>query len=122
MRLLRHGPKGQENPGLLDADGKVRSLEGIVADIDGTCLGRDGLAWLRDLDPVARCRQKIPSGCVSSAPRRPKRARARERIFALHAGLVYALVGLSDRRTASQGAPSSLETEAIREVPVKRRK
>ena len=38
MKLLRYGPKGQEKPGLLDADGKIRDLSGIVADIDGKVL------------------------------------------------------------------------------------
>jgi 2,4-diketo-3-deoxy-L-fuconate hydrolase len=38
MKLLRYGPLGQEKPGLLDADGKIRDLSGIVADIDGKVL------------------------------------------------------------------------------------
>ena len=35
MKLLRYGPKGQEKPGLLDKDGQIRDLSGVVADIDG---------------------------------------------------------------------------------------
>jgi 2-keto-4-pentenoate hydratase/2-oxohepta-3-ene-1,7-dioic acid hydratase in catechol pathway len=38
MKLLRYGPKGQEKPGLLDADGKIRDLSGVVKDIDGAVL------------------------------------------------------------------------------------
>jgi 2-keto-4-pentenoate hydratase/2-oxohepta-3-ene-1,7-dioic acid hydratase in catechol pathway len=38
MKLLRYGPKGQEKPGLLDADGQIRDLSGIVKDIDGAVL------------------------------------------------------------------------------------
>jgi 2-keto-4-pentenoate hydratase/2-oxohepta-3-ene-1,7-dioic acid hydratase in catechol pathway len=38
MKLLRYGPKGQEKPGLLDKQGKIRSLAGVVADIDGAVL------------------------------------------------------------------------------------
>ncbi|HEY2007833.1 MAG TPA: fumarylacetoacetate hydrolase family protein [Rhizomicrobium sp.] len=38
MELLRYGPKGQEKPGLLDKDGQIRDLSGIVKDIDGSVL------------------------------------------------------------------------------------
>jgi 2,4-diketo-3-deoxy-L-fuconate hydrolase len=38
MKLLRYGPKGQEKPGLLDAQGQVRCLSGTIADIDGAFL------------------------------------------------------------------------------------
>jgi 2-keto-4-pentenoate hydratase/2-oxohepta-3-ene-1,7-dioic acid hydratase in catechol pathway len=50
MKLLRYGPKGQEKPGLLDVQGRVRALSGHVADIDGTVLAT-GLDALRALDP-----------------------------------------------------------------------
>ena len=38
MKLLRYGPKGQEKPGLLDKDGQIRDLSGVVKDIDGAVL------------------------------------------------------------------------------------
>jgi len=38
MKLLRYGPKGQEKPGLLDAQGQIRDLSGIVKDINGAVL------------------------------------------------------------------------------------
>lgn len=38
MKLLRFGPKGRERPGLLDKNGQIRDLSGIVKDIDGTVL------------------------------------------------------------------------------------
>ncbi len=53
MKLLRYGPKGQEKPGMLDAAGTIRDLSGVVADIDGTTIGRDGLAKLAGLDPAS---------------------------------------------------------------------
>jgi hypothetical protein len=31
MKLLRYGPPGQEKPGLLDRDGKIRDLRGRPA-------------------------------------------------------------------------------------------
>ncbi|MBY4893793.1 fumarylacetoacetate hydrolase family protein [Rhodobacteraceae bacterium N5(2021)] len=38
MKFVRWGEAGAEKPGVLDADGKVRDLSGVVADIDGTTL------------------------------------------------------------------------------------
>lgn len=50
MKLLRYGPKGQEKPGILDAEGKVRDLSAHVADIGGETLGDAALAKIADLD------------------------------------------------------------------------
>jgi len=38
MKLLRYGPKGQEKPGLLDQNGKIRDLSKVVDDIAGEAL------------------------------------------------------------------------------------
>lgn len=51
MKLMRYGAKGAEKPGLIDAQGKVRSLAGVVADIDAATLSPTGLAKLRAIDP-----------------------------------------------------------------------
>ncbi|KRC86362.1 2-hydroxyhepta-2,4-diene-1,7-dioate isomerase [Achromobacter sp. Root83] len=51
MKLMRYGPKGFEKPGLLDAQGQVRDLSSVVADITAGTLGAAGLAELRALDP-----------------------------------------------------------------------
>ena len=53
MKLLRYGPAGQEKPGLLDRDGKVRDLSGAVRDIDGEALAPASLDRLRRLDPAS---------------------------------------------------------------------
>jgi 2-keto-4-pentenoate hydratase/2-oxohepta-3-ene-1,7-dioic acid hydratase in catechol pathway len=53
MKLLRYGPPGHEKPGLLDRDGKVRDLSGVVRDIDGAALAPAELARLRGLDPAS---------------------------------------------------------------------
>jgi 2,4-diketo-3-deoxy-L-fuconate hydrolase len=50
MKLLRYGPVGQEKPGALDAQGRIRDLSGVVADIDGATLSDESLARLRALD------------------------------------------------------------------------
>jgi 2-keto-4-pentenoate hydratase/2-oxohepta-3-ene-1,7-dioic acid hydratase in catechol pathway len=50
MKLLRHGPKGQERPGALDAQGQVRDLSALIADITPETLSPAALAALRGLD------------------------------------------------------------------------
>lgn len=50
MKLLRYGPAGQEKPGCLDAEGRVRDLSGHVSDIAGTALLPDTIARLKALD------------------------------------------------------------------------
>ncbi|MDT8856221.1 fumarylacetoacetate hydrolase family protein [Paracoccaceae bacterium Fryx2] len=52
MKLLRHGAAGAERPGMLAADGTMRDLSGVVADIGGDVLSDAGLAALRALDPA----------------------------------------------------------------------
>ncbi|HEX3885456.1 MAG TPA: fumarylacetoacetate hydrolase family protein [Stellaceae bacterium] len=51
MKLLRYGPTGQEKPGILDKDGKIRDLSGVVADIDGSALSPASLARIKGIDP-----------------------------------------------------------------------
>lgn len=53
MKLLRYGPAGHEKPGLLDAEGRVRDLGAVVADIAGEVLTPAGLARLAALDVAA---------------------------------------------------------------------
>lgn len=50
MKLLRYGPVGQEKPGLLDADGRVRDLSALLPDVAGAALLPASLASLRGLD------------------------------------------------------------------------
>jgi 2-keto-4-pentenoate hydratase/2-oxohepta-3-ene-1,7-dioic acid hydratase in catechol pathway len=50
MKLLRYGPVGQEKPGLLDRNGQIRDLSGVVRDIDGEALAPASLDRLRRLD------------------------------------------------------------------------
>ena len=52
MKLLRFGPAGQERPGMLDADGKIRDLSAIVPDINGNTIDPAGLAKLVATDPA----------------------------------------------------------------------
>ena len=50
MKLLRYGPRGQEKPGVLDAQGCVRDLSGIITDVAGDALLPANLERLRTLD------------------------------------------------------------------------
>ncbi len=52
MKLLRYGPRGAEKPGLLDADGQIRDLSGVIADLTGAELSPEGLKKLAAIDPA----------------------------------------------------------------------
>ena len=62
MKLLRYGPAGQEKPGLLDANGRIRSLAKKVKDITPDVLASGELAKLRKIKP-----ESLP--LVSGKPR-----------------------------------------------------
>jgi len=51
MKLLRYGEIGQEKPGLLDGEGRIRDLSGLVDDIFGSALGSESLNRIRAIDP-----------------------------------------------------------------------
>ena len=50
MKLLRFGFNGEEKPGIVDADGRVRDLSEIVPDISGAVLSDEGMQAIRDAD------------------------------------------------------------------------
>ena len=50
MKLLRHGPKGQEKPAILDAQGQVRDLSNLMPDITPHTLSPAALQRLRGVD------------------------------------------------------------------------
>jgi 2-keto-4-pentenoate hydratase/2-oxohepta-3-ene-1,7-dioic acid hydratase in catechol pathway len=50
MKLLRYGPRGQEKPGLVDADGHIRDLSSIVPDLTAGDLVSSSLAKLAAVD------------------------------------------------------------------------
>ena len=51
MKLLRYGAPGQEKPGMLDGNGTIRDLSGVIADVGGDVLLPESLARLQKLDP-----------------------------------------------------------------------
>ena len=52
MKLLRYGSPGSEKPGMLDADGKIRSLDGVIDDLGGEALSDASFEKLRSIDPT----------------------------------------------------------------------
>ena len=53
MKLMRYGAKGAEKPALIDAQGQVRDLSAVIADITAQTLVPAKLAELRALDPAS---------------------------------------------------------------------
>ncbi len=53
MKLLRYGPRGQEKPGLLDTDGRIRDLSAHVEDVVGAVLGSASLQRIAALDTAS---------------------------------------------------------------------
>ncbi len=51
MKLVRYGEAGSERPGLIDADGEIRSLTGHMMDVAGAEIDPAALASLAKLDP-----------------------------------------------------------------------
>ncbi|MET7246049.1 ureidoglycolate lyase [Methylobacterium sp. EM32] len=50
MKLLRYGPAGQEKPGLLDAEGRIRDLSAHLPDLGPKALAPEALARLAAID------------------------------------------------------------------------
>ena len=58
MKLLRYGPAGREQPGMLDSAGNIRDLSGVIVQIDDRTLAPRELAKLRKINPEALPRVK----------------------------------------------------------------
>ncbi len=50
MKLMRYGAKGAEKPALIDSNGAVRDLSGVLPDITAATLSKDNLATLAAID------------------------------------------------------------------------
>ena len=65
MKLVRYGTPGREKPGLIDDDGKLRDLSGVVPDIGPAQLSPAALARIRKANPakLPLVRGKPRMGC-----------------------------------------------------------
>jgi 2,4-didehydro-3-deoxy-L-rhamnonate hydrolase len=52
MKLLRYGPAGREQPGVLDSEGRIRALSGRCSDIGPAELSAASLKSLAAIDPA----------------------------------------------------------------------
>lgn len=53
MKLLRYGPAGHEQPGILDSNGRIRSLTGSIPDLTPQHLSPAGLKRLATIEPAS---------------------------------------------------------------------
>jgi len=69
MKLLRFGNSGQEKPGIIDNDGNIRDLSGVIDDINGSTISPDGLNKINQIDisslPIVNDNPRI-GPCVGS--------------------------------------------------------
>jgi 2,4-didehydro-3-deoxy-L-rhamnonate hydrolase len=69
LKLLRYGPPGHERPGLLDRDGRIRDLSGVIPDLSGTVLDPNQLRELGDVNvaslPIRDASERI-GPCVAN--------------------------------------------------------
>jgi 2,4-diketo-3-deoxy-L-fuconate hydrolase len=65
MKLLRFGPKGKEKPGMVDGQGVLRDLSGVLPDLTSAHISPEWLAKLAAIDPAT-----LPAveGAVRMAP------------------------------------------------------
>lgn len=66
MKLVRFGKAGNERPGLVDGDGKIRDLSGHISDLTGETLSPASLAKLAAIDPSSL--PEAPAGARLGAP------------------------------------------------------
>ena len=86
MKLFRFGSPGAEKPGVIDADGNRRSLEGVVDDLTGEALTNTGLEELRRVDvdrlPLVDDHERYgPSGSTTPITRKSRAQKSQRNQF-----------------------------------------
>ena len=52
MKLVRYGAAGREKPGMIDGDGRIRDLSGVIPDLAGEALSPKSFAKLAKINPA----------------------------------------------------------------------
>lgn len=70
MKLVRFGSRGFERPGIISADGTIRDLSHVVADITGAALRPEGLERIARVDPddLPRAPEDVRLGSCIAMP------------------------------------------------------
>ena len=71
MKLLRYGKAGSEKPALLDSDGVIRDLSGVISDISSDTISPEMLAKLQALNPADLPVASEQNGRIGSCVARP---------------------------------------------------
>ena len=67
MKIVRYGQPHQEKPGILDSDGNIHDLSGIVPEIAGQTLSPVTLASLKSIEGGIRLKWRAHRWCESCA-------------------------------------------------------
>ena len=121
MQLLRYGPAGQEKPGMLDADGRIRDLSGEIADVNPAALHVAQFLGLFRIDSVHHGFIRIVDDLV---PDHPLPVEAFDLLAVADGCLIAAHARISDLEQtsrligllASRAFVERGETDAIQEI------
>ena len=88
MKLIRYGKPGQEKPGLIDSEGKARSLADVIPDWDGAHLSPKVLAKIAKIKPEKLPLVKPSAVSITNPRATPSNVGSMQKIpimiFALH--------------------------------------
>ncbi len=111
MKLLRYGPAGFEKPGLLDRQGRLRDLSGVVEHVTSEHLSAKGLAKLAKIKP-----ESLP--LVRGKPRLGVPYAGISKFIAI--GLNYADHAAESGRAGAERADPVLEGDHLHQRPERR--
>jgi|GEM_PF-2224758 len=109
LRLVRYGPAGEERPGLIDDDGRLRDLSYVLMDIQAEALDPDEIDILRAIEPATL--PLVPATPRLAAPVNGARITAID-----GASCLLRPIAVSDR---PDGAPARMGLAALNGAPAR---